>query len=118
MTAGLLIGNYGRRLAMSKQTRANLDNFWELLDEMLNAMLFVLIGLQVLVLDFKPIYILSAFLLVPVVLARPFFQSRASSRYHASFWTRPPKSSSPDMGRAPRRHIYCPRPDSSARPRT
>lgn len=69
VTAGLLIGNYGRRLAMSEETRTNLDNFWELLDEILNAMLFVLMGLEVLVLDFKPIYTLSAALLVPAVLA-------------------------------------------------
>lgn len=72
VTAGLLIGNYGRNLAMSEQTRANLDNFWELLDEILNAMLFVLIGLQVLTLDFKPIYLLAALLTVPLVLGARF----------------------------------------------
>jgi CPA1 family monovalent cation:H+ antiporter len=73
VTAGLFIGNYGRRLAMSDLTRANLDNFWELLDEILNAMLFVLIGLQVLVLDFRPVFLISALLLVPVVLLARFF---------------------------------------------
>jgi CPA1 family monovalent cation:H+ antiporter len=73
VTAGLMIGNYGRRLAMSSQTREGLDNFWELLDEILNAMLFVLMGLEVLVLDFKPVYALSAVLLIPCVLASRLF---------------------------------------------
>jgi CPA1 family monovalent cation:H+ antiporter len=68
VTAGLLIGNYGRKLAMSDLTRTNLDNFWELLDEILNGILFVLIGLEVLLLDFVPHYILVAMLLIPVVL--------------------------------------------------
>lgn len=47
--AGLLIGNQGRRLGMSTQTRRRMDVFWELVDEILNALLFVLIGLEVLV---------------------------------------------------------------------
>ena len=45
VVAGLMIGNHGRALAMSKTTREHLDTFWELLDEILNAVLFVLIGL-------------------------------------------------------------------------
>jgi CPA1 family monovalent cation:H+ antiporter len=53
VVAGLLIGNHGRHLAMSKTTREYLDTFWELIDELLNAILFVLIGLEVLVLNFK-----------------------------------------------------------------
>ncbi|MCP4705363.1 MAG: sodium:proton antiporter, partial [candidate division Zixibacteria bacterium] len=32
VVAGLLIGNYGRRLAMSEKTRKHLDDFWELID--------------------------------------------------------------------------------------
>ena len=48
--AGLFIGNQGRIFAMSDETRAHLDQFWELVDEVLNAVLFVLIGLEVLVL--------------------------------------------------------------------
>jgi len=53
VVAGLLIGNHGRRFAMSDTTRQNLDAFWELIDEILNACLFVLIGLEVLVLSFS-----------------------------------------------------------------
>jgi monovalent cation:H+ antiporter, CPA1 family len=48
VSAGVLIGNHGRRLAMSNTTREHLDTFWELVDEILNALLFVLIGLEVL----------------------------------------------------------------------
>ncbi len=46
VVAGLLIGNRGRVLAMSDRTREHLDTFWELVDEILNAVLFVLIGLE------------------------------------------------------------------------
>jgi len=53
VVAGLFIGNRGRRLAMSDQTRDNLDTFWELVDGILNALLFVLIGLEVLALNFS-----------------------------------------------------------------
>ncbi len=53
VAAGILIGNLGRRKAMSDQTREHVDQFWELLDSMLNAVLFVLIGLEALVLPFS-----------------------------------------------------------------
>lgn len=49
VVAGLFIGNEGRAGAMSEVTRAHLDTFWELIDEILNALLFVLIGLELLV---------------------------------------------------------------------
>jgi len=51
---GLLIGNEGRALAMSEQTRTRLDMFWQLLDEILNGVLFVLIGLEFTVIVFSP----------------------------------------------------------------
>jgi len=47
--AGLLIGNQGRHLGMSDETRHRMDVFWELIDEILNALLFVLIGMEILV---------------------------------------------------------------------
>ncbi|MGI9024478.1 MAG: cation:proton antiporter, partial [Burkholderiaceae bacterium] len=46
VVAGLIIGNDCRALAMSNATRHYVDLFWELLDEMLNAVLFVLIGME------------------------------------------------------------------------
>jgi CPA1 family monovalent cation:H+ antiporter len=68
VVAGLLIGNHGRRWAMSASTREHLDNFWELLDELLNAVLFVLIGLEVLVLNFQRPYLLAGLAAIPLVL--------------------------------------------------
>lgn len=71
VAAGLLIGNHGRLFAMSENTRRHLDTFWELLDEILNAVLFVLIGLELLVLDFLPgTLAASALMIVVVLLAR------------------------------------------------
>jgi CPA1 family monovalent cation:H+ antiporter len=67
--AGLLIGNQGRQWAMSDTTREHLDNFWELLDELLNAVLFVLIGLEVLVLSFQRSYLVAGLVAIPLVLA-------------------------------------------------
>jgi CPA1 family monovalent cation:H+ antiporter len=52
VVAGLLIGNGGRAYAMSDTTRRYVDMFWELVDEILNALLFVLLGMEVLLIDF------------------------------------------------------------------
>ena len=68
VVAGLLIGNRGRVLAMSDRTREHLDTFWELVDEILNAVLFVLIGLEVLVLQFTREYLIAGLLMIPLVL--------------------------------------------------
>jgi len=68
VVAGLLIGNHGRRFAMSDRTRIHLDTFWELLDEILNAILFVLIGLEVLVLTFTRGLFAAGLLAIPVLL--------------------------------------------------
>ncbi len=72
VAAGLLVGNHGRRLAMSDKTRDHLDTFWELLDEILNAMLFVLIGLELLIVTLTGHYLITALLTIPVVLAARF----------------------------------------------
>lgn len=53
VVAGLLVGNHGRAFAMSDTTREHLDSFWELIDEILNAILFMLIGLEVQVMQFS-----------------------------------------------------------------
>ena len=72
VVAGLLIGNHGRLFAMSEKTREHLDTFWELIDEILNAVLFVLIGVEVLVLTFNSQYLLAAVILIPIVLLSRF----------------------------------------------
>jgi CPA1 family monovalent cation:H+ antiporter len=46
--AGLVIGNYGKATAMSNADKDYLDKFWEMIDEILNAMLFLIIGLELL----------------------------------------------------------------------
>ncbi|HZM04954.1 MAG TPA: sodium:proton antiporter [Candidatus Saccharimonadales bacterium] len=68
VVAGLFIGNHGRRLAMSETTRKNLDAFWGLLDEILNALLFVLIGLEILVLTFTRGLLFAGLLAIPAIL--------------------------------------------------
>jgi CPA1 family monovalent cation:H+ antiporter len=50
VVAGLIIGNHGTRYAMSDRTREHINTFWALADEILNAVLFLLIGLEVIVL--------------------------------------------------------------------
>jgi len=72
VVAGLLIGNHGRSFAMTDTTRENLDTFWELVDEVLNAVLFMLIGLEVIVLSIKGDYILAGLLMFFVVLGARF----------------------------------------------
>jgi len=49
VVAGIIIGNRGKKYAMSETTREYLDKFWELIDEILNAILFILIGLEILI---------------------------------------------------------------------
>jgi CPA1 family monovalent cation:H+ antiporter len=68
VVAGLLIGNHGREFAMSDKTREHLDNFWVLVDEVLNAVLFVLIGMEVLVLSYQQSYLWAGLLMIPLVL--------------------------------------------------
>ena len=68
VVAGLLIGNHGRSFAMSAKTREHLDGFWELVDEILNAVLFVLIGLEVMVLNSTGLELFAGLLAVPIVL--------------------------------------------------
>ena len=72
VVAGLILGNHGRTLAMSDKTREHLDTFWELVDELLNAVLFVLIGLEVLVLSFQVPYLLAGALAIPAALLARF----------------------------------------------
>jgi CPA1 family monovalent cation:H+ antiporter len=65
---GLVIGNHGTKKAMSARTREHLYGFWGLLDELLNLVLFALIGLQVIALSFEFDVIWVGLAAVPVVL--------------------------------------------------
>lgn len=68
VVAGLVIGNHGRAYAMSERTRGRLDDFWELMDEILNALLFLLIGLEMLILPFTPELIVAGVVAIAIVL--------------------------------------------------
>ena len=68
VVAGLLIGNHGRRFAMSQRTRDHVDAFWNMIDELLNALLFLLLGLQVFLVQAGPKAIVAGLLSIPIVL--------------------------------------------------
>lgn len=85
VVAGLLIGDFGSRLGMSDDTRAHVDTFWTLVDEILNAILFLLIGVEVFAVAFEVSYLVTGVaciflhllarfvaVFVPVRLLRPF----------------------------------------------
>ena len=66
--AGLLVGNRGAAKSMSSKTRQYLFGFWELIDEILNSVLFLLIGLEVLVIALDPSFAWIAIASIPLVL--------------------------------------------------
>jgi monovalent cation:H+ antiporter, CPA1 family len=72
VVAGLLIGNRGPRDALSDQTQRYLFGFWTLIDEILNSVLFLLIGLEVLVLRLDPSFGWLAGVTIPLVLFARF----------------------------------------------
>ena len=72
VVSGLLIGNHGTRLAMSETTREHLTNFWTLIDEILNAVLFLLIGLEVIIISITPSLMWVSLIAIPLVLGARF----------------------------------------------
>jgi monovalent cation:H+ antiporter, CPA1 family len=66
--AGLFIGNKGVSCAMSDKTREHLLDFWHLIDEILNALLFTLIGFETLALDFREDYMIGGLVAVPIMI--------------------------------------------------
>jgi CPA1 family monovalent cation:H+ antiporter len=68
VAAGILIGNKAKKTSMSNETSAYVDKFWELIDETLNAILFVLIGLYLLIIHFVPIYFLLGVIAIIIAL--------------------------------------------------
>jgi CPA1 family monovalent cation:H+ antiporter len=69
VVAGLFVGNSGREFAMSETTREHVDTFWELVDEILNVVLFLLIGLELLVLPIEREWLVAGVLAIPIVLS-------------------------------------------------
>jgi len=71
VVAGIIIGNTARKLAVSKITKDYLDKFWELIDEMLNAILFMLIGFEMLAIRIDgPLFVISLIAIVITLFAR------------------------------------------------
>ncbi|KJZ20967.1 cation:proton antiporter [Loktanella sp. S4079] len=83
--AGLLIGDVGAKHGMSEETRHYVDAFWKLIDEILNAVLFLMIGVEVFAIAFDASYVVTGFasialalfarlaaVAVPVMMLKPF----------------------------------------------
>ncbi|NJO56679.1 MAG: hypothetical protein HC834_10510 [Rhodospirillales bacterium] len=68
VVAGLMVGSRGRATALTEATRYRLDDFWELVDEILNAVLFVIIGLEVLAITMTGTFIVAGLVAIPLVL--------------------------------------------------
>ncbi|MCP3698736.1 MAG: sodium:proton antiporter [Aliivibrio sp.] len=69
VVSGIMIGNWTRYIGFSKESEDHLDNFWELIDEFLNGVLFLLIGMSMLLFQFhQEDWILMA-ISIPLVLA-------------------------------------------------
>lgn len=68
VVAGILIGNKSPETAWSSVTQNYVDKFWELIDVFLNAILFVLIGLELLIITINTEYILLGLLAIPIAL--------------------------------------------------
>jgi len=72
VVAGLMMSDRGRIEAMSDVTREYTDKFWEMIDEVLNAILFVMIGLEILIISFDNVYLIAGGLAILVVLVARF----------------------------------------------
>jgi len=68
VVAGIITGNQGKERGMSAVTRDYVDKFWELIDEILNAILFLLIGFEMLVLEINNSMLLMGIIAVAIVL--------------------------------------------------
>jgi CPA1 family monovalent cation:H+ antiporter len=68
VVAGLIIGHQGRYHALTFAGRERLDLFWQVIDGTLNAILFMLIGLEVLLISYRFAYLKAIVILIPVIL--------------------------------------------------
>ncbi|MBN7817970.1 cation:proton antiporter [Algoriphagus pacificus] len=68
VVAGIFIGNKSPKIAWSETTQNYVDKFWELIDVLLNAVLFVLIGLELLIISAKEEYLIFGLIAIPVSL--------------------------------------------------
>ncbi len=68
VVAGIFLGNKAPKIAWSENTHVYVDKFWELLDVLLNAILFVLIGLELLVISLNANYLVFGLIAIPIAL--------------------------------------------------
>ncbi|ABR73964.1 sodium:proton antiporter [Actinobacillus succinogenes] len=87
VVSGIMIGNWTRRQGFSRQSRLYLDNFWEMIDHSLNSLLFLLIGLVLLLVDFSFESSLLMLFAIPVCLTARYISLwipyRILSRFRA-----------------------------------
>ncbi len=101
VTAGLLLGNYGRQLAMSRKTTETVETFFESIDFIVNSMLFILIGLELkaislggigshlaaIALAVVSVLLVRALVVYPVFFAtRTFIDHPPGAWAHVLFW--------------------------------
>ena len=72
VVAGLFVGNHGKRFAMSESTRRHIDTFWTLLDEVLNSVLFLAIGFEVVAISLTGQVVGASIIAILVVLFARF----------------------------------------------
>lgn len=70
--AGIITGNKSRTEVMSDVTRDYIDKFWEMIDELFNAILFLLIGFEMLIVPFTPMFLLLGCITIVIVLFARF----------------------------------------------
>lgn len=78
VAAGLVASARARPYAMSEETRTRVDQFWDLIDDLMNVILFLMIGLVILVMPWNSHYIYAGLLAIPVTLAARWLSVRAS----------------------------------------
>ncbi len=77
VVTGLYIGgSKSRKQAMSQATELYVDKFWELIDVLMNAILFVLIGLEIIIIDFNATYLLIGIVVIPFILLSRYLALR------------------------------------------
>jgi CPA1 family monovalent cation:H+ antiporter len=79
VAAGILVGNLGMDSAMSQASRAYLSMFWRLVEEILNALLFLMIGLEIAAIDLDARFFLAMLVMIPIVLLARWLSVAASA---------------------------------------
>jgi len=89
VVVGLMVGNGARARAMSDTTRRYMDMFWELVDEILNVVLFVLIGTEVILIVFSPPLLLAVVGAITITLIARLLTVGAPVRVMTRFFRLP-----------------------------